>query len=251
MGTLIRYWFRLLAAASLATLSGCLGYYVHPLAPPPPERAQPCLGLPKCCRDHVYVFFLNGLDPLNKDNLTGLRDYVNRLGFNQTYYCQLVHRWWAEREIRRIHDRDPLARFVLVGFSFGANEVCSITQALDHDAIPVDLVVYLGGDTLHEGDRDRPANANRVVNITAHGCTMLFGGYIWDGAEIQGAENLRVTQVGHSGLPTYPQTVEILADGLFQVASAVPVLQPPAPPADPVQEEAPPPRRLPAGPERP
>jgi len=195
--------------------------------------AEPCLAIPQGCRDHVYIFFVNGLDPLNKDNLNGLRDYVNRLGFNQTYYCQLYHYWWVEKEIHRLAQTDPEAHFVLVGFSFGTNEVCSITRHLQAHQIPIDLLIYLGGDTLHNVPKDRPANARRIINITARGCNLLFLGLIWDGVDLDGATNVRVTEVGHSSLPTYRQTVELLSRSLAEVASAVPVATPLSPPVMP------------------
>src|SRR5438128_2674390 len=80
-----------------------------------------CRSFPACCRDHVYIFLVNGLDPINFGRLLGLRDYVRKLGFRQTYYGQMFHAAYFKKEIRRIHQEDPEAHFVFIGFSAGMN----------------------------------------------------------------------------------------------------------------------------------
>src|SRR5262245_36591784 len=120
-----------LGVVALTSGSGCvcLGTYWHPIGFPPPEQSAPCLATPQCCRDRVHVFFLNGLDPLNKDNFPGLKHYVEHLGFKNTYYSQLYGYWCVRNEIRRIHACDPEARFALIGFSFGCNQACHMTES--------------------------------------------------------------------------------------------------------------------------
>src|SRR5438105_15088896 len=58
-------------------------------APVAADPAQFCQDLPKCCRDHVHVFLVNGLDPANIGNLAGLRHHVRHLDFHQAYYGQV------------------------------------------------------------------------------------------------------------------------------------------------------------------
>src|SRR5262245_17456352 len=115
-------------AAGLAATSGCLSF-VHPIDPACPELAEPCRMLPKCARDHVHILFVHGMDPADCANLTGVRDYVQSLGFQKTYYGQLYHTNQFKTLVRDIHQKDCDARFVLVGFSFGANMVRTIAQA--------------------------------------------------------------------------------------------------------------------------
>src|SRR5262245_39238385 len=118
-------WPRLLGLVLLIVVSlgngGCLG--IHSIPPLAPDVHVSCKAFPTCCRDHVHVFFIHGMDPFDWANLTGLRDHVQALGFHKTYYGQMYHTRKFEKEIRRIHEEDPNARFVLVGFSFGANMV--------------------------------------------------------------------------------------------------------------------------------
>ncbi|HZT81346.1 MAG TPA: hypothetical protein VFA26_14045 [Gemmataceae bacterium] len=233
-------WRRLLArcvvAAGLAAGPGCM-CMIHPIDRASPEVLEPCRAAPKGAREHVYVFFVHGMDPLDCANLTGVRDYVQSLGFTKTYYGQLFHTWHFEGEIKKVKEKDPDARIVLIGFSFGANMVCHLANAAKKDGIPIDLMVYLGGNTMKNEPHDQPENVHRMINILAQGC-------IWNGDTLERAENIQVTGVWHFGSPTHPYTLEVLARELAAVAASVPV---PAPPPEPVlpawPETAPPPRR--------
>jgi hypothetical protein len=224
----------LVVLAAFLPGAGCVSY-CHPVHPPGTQLLEPCLAVPKCGRDHVYVFFIHGLDPLNFANLSGVRDYVQSLGFPKTYYGQLYHAWQFRQDVRRIHYEDADAHFVLVGFSYGANAVRSLANAVKDDGIVIDLLVYLGGNTLENTQEDQPENALRIVNILASGC-------IWNGAQMDRAENISVPDVWHFGSPTHPRTLELLARNLADVAGAVPVPAPTEPDRMPLEEEAPTPR---------
>ena len=77
-----------LLAAALTGLPGCMGF-LHPIDLGQVHEEESCKTLPKCLRDHVYVFLVNGLDPVNYGNLTGLRDYLQSMGLNKIYYGQI------------------------------------------------------------------------------------------------------------------------------------------------------------------
>jgi hypothetical protein len=241
----------LLLAAALAGSSGGTGCmcYLHPLPQLAPEFTEPCHGVPKAARDHVYVFLVHGLDPLDFANLSGVADFVRDLGFCKTYYGQLYHPPWFDSEIRKVCQDDPEARIVLVGFSFGANMVRSLAQSVKTDHVKIASLIYFGGNTLHNNDRDQPDNAEHIANILAYGC-------IWNGAQMDRAENLRAPGVWHFGSPTHPVSLKVLARELARVAATVPVIEEPpdvpppeeAPtprPLKPQADELPPPRRLP------
>lgn len=226
---------RVLVAAVLMSGSGCL-CYLHPLAMPDPVAAAPCRAVPKCARDHVYVFIVHGMDPFDYANLTGLRDFIQGLGFNKTYYGQLYHPVYFDHEIGRIHQDDPDARIVLIGFSFGANMVRYIAQDLKSKDIHVDLLVYFGGNTLKDSDYDQPPNVGRILNI-------LATGFIWNGEMMQRAENMQVKGVWHFGSPTHEASIQMLTRELAAVAATVPVTLPPEPAPEP--ETTPTPRPVP------
>ncbi len=215
-----RWLSRGLVALVLMTGPGCLSF-LHPIDPPVNDHVACCKSLSSCCRNHVYIFFIHGLDPLDYANLSGVRDYVQSLGFIKTYYGQLYHTHYFEKELRRIHEEDCDARFVLVGFSFGANMVRNVAQAVKSDGIFIDLLVYLGGNTLENRPKDRPENVGHIVNILATGC-------IWNGDHLDDATNLNYDDVWHFGSPSHLQTLQVLAEQLAIVAGRVPVAEPEA-----------------------
>ncbi len=116
---------------------------------------------------------------------------------------------------------------MLVGFSFGANAVRYLANSVRDDHIPIDLLVYFGGNTLNNEAYDQPDNAVRIVNVLASGA-------IWNGAWMDRAENIHETDVFHFGSPSHPYSIETLARELAVVAGHVEVVDdgpPPPPPA--------------------
>ncbi len=200
-------------ALTLLSGAGCLSF-CHPVPPPTKEMVAECAALPDGCRNHVYIFLIHGLDPLDAANLNGLNDYLHALGYIKTYYVQLYHLWYLHKELARIHKEDCEARFVLIGFSFGANMVREVAQEARAEQCVIDLMVYLGGNTLEDVPYDRPDNVLKYVNILAAGC-------IWNGAQLEGAENIHVTDVFHFGSPTHKRTLEVLRRELPVVAARV------------------------------
>jgi hypothetical protein len=206
-----------LLAAGLASGSGCASFF-HSVEPAKAECALTCQELPKCCRDHVYIFLVHGVDPLDFANLAGVREFLLDLGFNKVYYGQLYHASRFANEIRKIHQEDAEAHFVLIGFSFGANMVRNICHNVDGDGVTISLLVYMGGNTLKNIPEDQPENAGRLVNILASGC-------IWNGAQMDAAENIHETDVYHFGTPTHRRTLRLFADELANVAASVPIVE--------------------------
>jgi hypothetical protein len=221
----------------LVSSGGCMGF-LHPVAPEAVEHAKACPQLPQECRQHVYVFFVTGMDPLDYANLHGVRDFLNDIDYPKTYTGQLYHVGYFAEEIRRIHQVDPEARFVLLGFSFGANAVRDIASNVGKDAIPIDLLVYCGGNTLKDCPEDQPANAIRILNFLANGC-------VWNGDHLSGATNEYYGDVWHFGSVTHLKTLEILVDELAVVAARVPVNEFPDDPGPHPARVVPPMEKLP------
>jgi hypothetical protein len=227
-----RRWRRLgglaLLAGSLAGGgAGCLSF-CHPVPPPSPEQAGPSACLADQARNHVHIFLIHGLDPFDFANLEGVRDYCQSLGYIKTHYGQLYHLWKFKDAVRQVHQEDPEARFVLIGFSFGANMVRELANAVKDDGVTIDLLVYLGGNTLENTPPNRPEHCLHIVNILATGC-------IWNGCALDGADNIHYTNVWHFGSPTHPGTLEVLSQQLAAVAARVPVVLPAVPP--PLEDE--------------
>ncbi len=242
LGRLLRCSTRCVWLAT-ALIGGCMPFR-NTVPPPPPDHLAQSACLPAAARGHVHVFFVHGMDPCDWANLEGVRDYVQALGYLKTHYGQLYHVWQFKDELLAVHRTDPEARFVLVGFSFGANMVREIAHAANDEHINIDLLIYLGGNTLENRPYDKPENALHIVNILATGC-------IWNGAELDGADNLNYADVWHFGSPAHPKTLAVLSEELAKVASRVPVVQyepalpqgyEPAPTPRPVKAAAPGPR---------
>jgi len=202
-------WTSGLVAVLLSMVSGCLSF-CHPIEPPKQADALPILSQPTCCRDHVYIFIIQGLDPLDFSDLRGLRDYIQELGFKNTYFGQLYHVVYFKHEMQRIEQADPQAHFVLIGFSFGANMVRDLALAAQDAGLTIDLLFYLGGNTLDNTPHDRPPNCLMAVNILASGC-------IWNGTWFDNAENFHLPDVWHFGSPSHRVTLEVLTRDLALV----------------------------------
>jgi hypothetical protein len=223
-----------LLAAVLFGAPGCLGGLHHIDASHADLVA--CQTAPKGCRDHVYVFLMNGLDPVNYGNLTGLREYLIKLGYHKTYYGQLYHAGWYTKEVCRIHREDPDAHFVLVGFSLGVNFVDAVAEAANKHGIAIDLMVFLSGNhPVWPMPADRPPNVSRVLNLLCSGSMKAWGERPW-------AENVRLSNTWHFGSPTHPVTLERLGQELDGLSALVPVHPPVEEPKLPFVEEAPTPR---------
>jgi hypothetical protein len=209
--TLLLPWLLVLATPTGAPCQ----QVVTETTPATPASADICRSLPNCCRDHVCIFMVNGLDPVNYGNLTGLRNHINQLGFRQTYYGQVFHVPYFKKEVRRIHAEDPDARFILVGFSVGANLVHSMAESARTDGVTIDALVYLSGNNdVPPVPSSEPENVLRVINVLASGPLKYIG-------EIDCAENVRLPDSWHFGSPGNKQTEELLSRELASAASSV------------------------------
>jgi len=188
----------------------------------------------------VYIFFLNGNDPLDCSNLTGLCERLQELGYIKTYLGEWFYTSYFAKEICRIHKEDPTARFVLIGFGYGADQARKLAGKVEPDGVPIDLVVYLGGCTKEEAGKDRPGNVAHVLNIQG---SSWFGGC----PHLENAENINYTEVCQQGTVTHKRTVDALVMELAQVTSRVPVIEkvpppnarPPEPLPHPIKPPAP------------
>jgi pimeloyl-ACP methyl ester carboxylesterase len=203
-------------AGSRATAEIGLGFF-HPLQKCNPEVVKSCEAAPSDGKEHVYIFIVNGLDPLQVANLNGMTGYLRRLGFPQTHYEPMLGYRATRRQILAIRQSDPDAKIVLVGYSLGSGVVRRLANDLEKENIAVDRLVYLGGDFIGNTEASRPKNVAKVVNIRGHGS--LFSGYdlFWNGAEIDNAQNVRLDR-RHFLLPSSGQTMETLASELASLA---------------------------------
>ncbi len=107
----------------------------------------------------------------------------------------------------------------MVGFSIGANRECRLAHELREKGVAIDLLVYIGGDTIDNVPANRPANVGQLVNITGHGYLPRGGDLFYNGTELDGASNQRLN-ARHILLPTRAETVETLTTHFIAVAQA-------------------------------
>ena len=177
-------------AFALTMQAGCL-QFLHPVDPLPKEEVQDNAQIPTPCKNGVYIFLLQGVDPLDAANMSGVRDYLQTLGYIKTYYGQPFHAFYYEKEIVELRKREPNARIVVLGFSYGAGLVRDIACAVGTHGIDIDLLVYVDGVEWNDRPLVRPKNVRKVVNILAYNRR--------DKHNIAEAENLRYNDVWHFG----------------------------------------------------
>ncbi len=217
------------ALEPLGTYIG-LGVVLNPLKKPA-ELSCPAASKDRpCCKDHVYIFAINGLDPLCKGNFNGLCKYFKEQGFQHTYFGQLYTSHWIAGKIRQVRQEDPQARIVLIGFSLGCNYSKCIANMLCKDGISIDLLVYLSGDYIPNTPKSNPSNVCQLLNITAHGLWATGWDLFFNGSDINGAYNCRLDR-RHISVPSQRETMQMIGDRLMVLAcsSTPPALIPRSP----------------------
>jgi pimeloyl-ACP methyl ester carboxylesterase len=194
---------------------------VHPLEKPKPQIEQLAGAIPQDAKDHTHLFFINGLDPYYLANFRGQCQYIKALGYNNAYCGQLHQTQLFRDRILQVRKDDTEARIVVIGYSFGANSARTLANQLKDDGARIDLLVYLGGDTVKDSDTSRPANVGRIVNITGHGSMLLGYDLFVNGDEIKGASNHRL-DARHFLLPTRAEATELLVQSVAELERARP-----------------------------
>jgi hypothetical protein len=207
-----------LRAEPLVTKVG-IGTFIHPIQEPAAVPMPSCYqeGPCQCRKERVYIFGVNGLNPLCLGNFNGMLDYFRKQGFENNYFGQLYTSHWFADKIREIRRTDPDARIALIGFSLGASYVQAVANSLAKDGTKVDLVVYLVGDLVANTAASRPDNVVRVVNVRAKGLVLQGGGLLCATGDIDGASNHRFN-CRHILAPSRRETLELLIKELLMLA---------------------------------
>jgi hypothetical protein len=203
----------LAALVCLFSLQGCS--IVEPPDPAFVELNAECHAVPGCCRDHVFVFLVNGADPVDCADLAGLRDCIQALGFIKTYYGKLCNVSYFSKEICRLHHEDPEARFVLIGYGIGADGTSRLVQRAHIDDVPIDVVITLSGHCLKSCSPAEIANVAHAINVMGSGCCHAKGADWGDSITIDSA-------CDHD-IPCHPTTRELIARELVETAQCVAV----------------------------
>ncbi|MDB5312160.1 MAG: hypothetical protein JWO38_6362 [Gemmataceae bacterium] len=160
--------------------------------------------------EHVYVYLVNGADPLRIAGLGQLADQLRQGGYPHTRVVSWFEARAFEREIRGIHQTDPAARFVLIGYSAGTYAVKGTAERLLRNGVPVAMVGYVGGDYLRSTAASRLPGVARVVNVTGDGYLLTGRNLFFNGTDVTGARNVRLAGTRHYDLPNHPDTFATL-----------------------------------------
>ena len=191
-----------------------VGTVLHPVQEPSASsEAGPAGGA-----DHVYVFAINGLDPLCIGNFNGLCAYMKEHGYANTHFEQLYTGMCIAERVREVRASDPLARIVLIGYSLGCNRVRCLSNRLNEDGTRVDLLVYVGGDFIINSPRSHPKNVAQVLNVRAHGFVLTGWDLLMNGSDLPGATN-RKLDTGHLQAPSRRETLSLLMDNLASLSN--------------------------------
>ncbi len=226
-----RVFGALVLAVGLAAAPGCLTLNSN-LSPLPPECVEACEAVPGCCRGKVYVFLVNGLDPLDLGHVAEVRAALIRAGFTKVYDGQLYHAGWFAGEMRRLRSEEPGVRFVVVGFGAGVEAARWLAGSVAADGIDLDLLASVDAPVWSSAPAQRPANVRQTLSV--HG-RPLFSPTNW-----RADTDVEVPVGGLSYAAPHPFTISQLATELAAVAGMVPA--PPVKPLEPLADDLPTPR---------
>jgi hypothetical protein len=219
-------------AAGMLGSSGCLTLS-HTQCALPPGCAEACQAVPCACRGKVYVFLVDGFDPLDFSRVAEVRSSLIRAGFTKVYNGQFYHGGWFADELRRLHTEEPDAHFVVVGFGSGVEVAASLAESVAKDGIAIDLLASVDAPFWSSAPQKQPANVQQAMAV--HGQS-LFGA-----TDAVAGQDIEVPAGFLDNVTAHPLTLDRLAHALAQVAGAVPA---PAKPEPVAAEQAPTPRPM-------
>lgn len=160
-------------------------------------------GLPPPCRNHVHVFMMHGLTPTTNCGLNALRLKLGENGFAKVGIGELCHASWVRSEIDCILQHDPDARFVLLGYDFGAPAALSLSRDLTAKGVPVEAVVLLDP----KGCPPEPCGIFTLLIANGHSAE-----------HVPHSARVVVPGATHFGLPAHPTTVAVVTQLLQEIA---------------------------------
>jgi pimeloyl-ACP methyl ester carboxylesterase len=213
----VRRWSLMPSLLVAISPVACLNF-LNPVPRAPTEMIELSEQLPKESRLGVYVFLINGNDPLGCANLYGIRDYLNRLGFVKSYYGELYHKWWLEDEIRELHKEKPDARIVVIGYEYGADVALGVAQAGADAGAQIDALIYLEPRGLSFDQVSESQDRIRRVVVVRKEKSYL------NDTEVHGAETVTVPCFCRYLVPTHPTTLDAVSTEVTNLAMSVPVI---------------------------
>lgn len=216
--------------AALTAAPGCVSLH-KPIALSS-DCLTVCNDVPCACRGKVYVFLLSGFDPLDIDRVADVRAALIRAGYTKIYNGQFYHGSFFAREMLRLTVEEPDAKFVLVGFSYGAETAVSLAETVGKQSVPIALLASVDPYWWSSAPAKKPANVGQTLHV--HGERLLVGAAASAGTDFQ------VPSSYPANVTAQPLGVEAVARAITEVAGQLPRPQPSATPQ--IVNESPTPR---------
>lgn len=211
--------------------SGCL-HFAHPVPKCSPEEWRETDLVSDASKNCIYVFLINGPDPLGYCNLSGVKDYLGKQGFTKTFFGHSHQESYFLQKIRYIHEECRPARFVVIGFDSGAGSAQSLARSSTELGIPIDLLILLD-----------PRSCTMKQDQDTFRTISIQGGHTWLGrSPYQLAETYKIPTCSKWEIPTHPDTLQLISHELTRLAAQLPTPPRPRNPTEPLIKPVPPPR---------
>jgi pimeloyl-ACP methyl ester carboxylesterase len=217
--------------AAIVAGPGCMSLGHKPIALSS-DCLSACNDVPCSCRGHVYVFLLSGFDPLDLDRVGDVRAALVRAGYTKIYNGQFYHEGFFASEMLRLSHEEPDTRFVLVGFSLGAESALSLAESVGTKGVPIALLASIDPYWWSSAPAHKPGNVEQVLHV--HGERLLFAPAMSAGSDVQIAGSFP------ANVTAQPLAVEAVARAITDVAGQLP--RPPAPVLPRIVNDSPSPR---------
>ena len=202
-----RIWFQLGVLAILGNASGCItaGYDGAKLA----REAGPACHVPVENRNEVYLFVLGGNNPREVMALDKFRQGINAGGFAKVATGPSVYSAWMSGEIKRIHNEDPHAVFVIAGLDSSAALAVRLCEKAVDSGIPVEGMVIV------DAADKTPKPMRRVRTLIVGTSTAHLA---------DPSVSSLVLAPGQLGLPAEQRTISEVVELLNEIAIQIPQL---------------------------
>lgn len=201
--------------------AGCL-HIAHPVPKCPPEEWRVTDMVPDASKSCIYVFLINGPDPLGYCNLSGVKDYLGKQGFTKTFFGHSHQESYFLQKMRHIHGECRPAHFVIIGFDSGAGAAQSLARSATELGIPVDSLFLLD-----------PRGCCPKQEVDTFRTISVQGGHTWLGRSPYALGEIhKIPTCSKWEIPTHPQTLKLICENLTELALGIP---PPPRPQNPTQ----------------
>jgi hypothetical protein len=200
------WWLLAVLSGAFPVLPGCITSGQH--VPACPEPLATALDLPAGCRHRVYFFLVGDLHPCH--DLESLRCQLIDAGYIKVYCGKFWHLHYFTKELKKIHQDDEEARFVIVSQGGAAKTARELANRAGEAGVAIDVFVYLD-----EVKDLAPAQARQVIAIHGDGVDACGAG---------AATEYTLADAGLKGAAGHPQTLKILLHYLEPVTTSVPLI---------------------------